>query len=190
MESTSLFHWIVLLLVGLAVWCGLRARRSEATANVLRSNPDRSTSKMSGGDRFPVRVVGGSRYRKSFKRLQQRHRLYGIDQTHYCEAVLSLEDENPYDDQAVGVAIDGLKIGYLSRQMARVLRAELRHCGHAGLRQIATEARINRGDGDADFSVKLDIGWARTDERAEPAHAHATLIHRTGSRHAHSAIRK
>jgi hypothetical protein len=173
MGSLSFLHWTAFALIALALWFSLRAHRSEGatTCSASSSNPAITQSKILGDNSFSVQVVGASRYRKSFRRLQQRHRLDGIDAEYRCEAVLGLEDENPYDDQCVAVTIEGLKVGYLSRPMARVFRAELHRGGIAEYRQFAVNACIHWGGDDEIFSVKLDIWWANADERTERAHA-------------------
>ncbi|HYN58148.1 MAG TPA: hypothetical protein VET87_01170 [Rubrivivax sp.] len=173
MGSPSLLYWLVVALIALALWYSLRSHKPEGatTCGASRAKPINIQAKILSDDRFSVQVVGGNRYRKSFRRLQQRHGIDGIDAAYCCEAVLGLEDENPYDDQAVAVTIEGLKVGYLSRQTARVFRGELRRGGIADHRQFAVDARIHWGGDDEIFGVKLDIWWASTGEREERAPA-------------------
>lgn len=72
-------------------------------------------------------------------------------------AVLVAEDDNPYDPQAVGAWIDGLKVGHLSRDDARLFRpglltAQARH-GTA----IALAGVIAGGGMRADRPGKLGV---------------------------------
>ena len=72
-----------------------------------------------------------------------------------------LEDDNPYDDQAVAVRIDGARAGYLSRTDARLYRADLAAAGDAQL-SVRCKAKIVGGfetrDGErAHFGLKLDL---------------------------------
>jgi hypothetical protein len=46
-------------------------------------------------------------------------------------ASLIREDENPHDTNAIRVEIDGKKVGYLSREMAKVYRGTMEAAGHA-----------------------------------------------------------
>lgn len=138
MGLVSFLFWIVLTLIVFALWRSLRAPgpKGATAGSASRSTPTNNIPKSLSDDSFSVQVVGARRYRKSYRRLQQRHRLDVIDAAYFCEAMLALEDENPYDDQAVAVTIDGLKVGYLSPEMARAFRGELRRGGIADHRQL------------------------------------------------------
>lgn len=109
MSGFTLGHWLI---VGFLAWCVYRlfARRLEGR----RATPAQTT------DTWRFDVVGESFYRDNFKRLFPRAE---ADVDLECPATLQLEDDNPHDDQAVGVLIRGLKVGHLSRADARRLRA-------------------------------------------------------------------
>ncbi|MBX9747828.1 MAG: HIRAN domain-containing protein, partial [Hyphomonadaceae bacterium] len=88
-------------------------------------------------------------------------RLTGRGNTAIVEAVLVLEDDNPHDDQAVAVTIDGALCGYLSRADARRHRADLAAAGASDAR-VRCKARITggfatSGGGRAHFGLKLDL---------------------------------
>lgn len=80
------------------------------------------------------------------------------------EAVLMLEDDNPYDDQAVQVLLGGRLCGYLSRADARRYRAALAAAG-APRAQVRCRAKLTGGfatggGGRAHYGLKLDLpGW-------------------------------
>lgn len=69
---------------------------------------------------FPVEVVGESSYQENFIRIFGRPKGDGINTV--VAASVTLEDDNPYDDQAVRIAIKGMTVGYLSRAQARKYR--------------------------------------------------------------------
>ena len=78
-----------------------------------------------------------------------------------CTAELVLDDDNKYDNQAVLVAIEGQKVGHLSRQHAREFRAELKR-QNITVGVFKVPALIvggwDRGDDDVGhFGVKLDL---------------------------------
>ena len=106
-----------------------------------------------GPGTFAVNVVGVSQY----QRVLEAAAADGAD----AEAVLVREDDNPYDDQAVAVHIEGERAGYLSRADARRFRADLAAAGDATL-SVRCAARIVGGfetkSGErAHFGLKLDL---------------------------------
>jgi len=114
---------------------------------------------LTGRGRYGLGVVGASHYQLSLETLCGGRTLDG--HTKPALATLTHEDDNPHDRQAVRVEIDGVKVGYLSRQAARSYRRALANAGHAG--RVATCAALivggwDRGDDDrGHFGVRLDI---------------------------------
>ena len=105
-----------------------------------------------GPGAFAVNVVGVSQYQRVLEAAAEE----GV-----IEAVLVLEDDNPHDDQAVAVHIDGERAGYLSRADARRFRADLAAAGNATL-SVRCKAKIVGGfetkSGErAHFGLKLDL---------------------------------
>ena len=105
-----------------------------------------------GPGAFAVNVVGVSQYQSVLEAAAEE----GV-----VDAVLMREDDNPHDDQAVAVFIDGERVGYLSRADARRYRADLVAAGDANL-QVRCAAKIVGGfetkTGErAHFGLKLDL---------------------------------
>jgi hypothetical protein len=68
------------------------------------------------------------------------------------------EDENPRDDHAVRVDVNGRTVAYLTRASARIYRRWLARQGHAGRTTTCIVGgwdRVPRGQGH--FGVKLDL---------------------------------
>lgn len=95
-----------------------------------------------------------------------------------CVATLRPEPENPHDDQAIAVDIDGRHVGYLPRDLARRHRAAVRRAIHtAGTATCA--AVINGGwyrpeeESEGHFGVRLYFGerWATSTVSSLPAPA-------------------
>lgn len=113
-----------------------------------------------GEGRFHVSVVGESRNRISFEHILGPRTSDGV---HYeCDASLVLEDDNPVDDRAVRVEIEGLKVGYLSRDHARAYRDWLREAGYERPLRAQCRALVRGGwdDGEGDsgeYGVSLDL---------------------------------
>src|SRR5205823_14756801 len=83
-----------------------------------------------GNREFALRVVGESFYEHNLRQL------CGSAQDHMRQfaatAILTLEDENPYDHNAVRVDIEGLTVGHLNRHDAITFRS--RYHGRGGAR--------------------------------------------------------
>ena len=76
-----------------------------------------------------------------------------------CVATLTPEPDNPYDPQAVCVAVDGFEVGHLSRDWAAKFNAALASSGYA---QATCNALIVGGwgrgrDDRGHFGITLDI---------------------------------
>jgi hypothetical protein len=107
-----------------------------------------------GNRDFALRVVGESFYDSNLREL------CGPAEDHMRQfaktAILTLENENPYDRNAVRVDVDGLTVGHLSRSDAKRFRAA--HAGR-GRSQFSCPALLIslRGDTDSDYGVRLDL---------------------------------
>lgn len=68
-------------------------------------------------------IVGESNYQAALYKLAQPHDEKGTDKI--CKAYLVPEDDNPYDNKAVRVDIEGMTVGYMDRDTARSFRRRL-----------------------------------------------------------------
>jgi hypothetical protein len=96
-------------------------------------------------------------YQKALKALAGPKCEDGVEHVeHYCKATLVLENNNPHDDKAVRVDIDGRTVGYLSRDMAREYRRKV--ASGSMTVQALIVGGWNRGGGDTGhYGVKLDL---------------------------------
>jgi hypothetical protein len=106
-----------------------------------------------GPGKFAVDVVGVSRRQDVLEAAAAQGAVH--------DARLILEDDNPHDDQAVRVEIDGRMCGYLSREIARRYRANLAAAGDEHL-TVRCKGKIVGGfetpSGErAHFGVRLDL---------------------------------
>jgi hypothetical protein len=119
----------------------------------------RAVGTIDGPDTYSVDVVGESHYQDALERICGGRSEEGADEV--VRATLVFEDNNPHDNQAVRVDINGMTVGYLSRQNAREYRKQLKKAGHPGV--VATcPAKIvggwDRGQRDrGHFGVRLDL---------------------------------
>lgn len=72
---------------------------------------------------YDFEVVGESNYQMALKAL--RDTVTDPDEEATGLAILVPEDTNPYDDKAIKVTVQGLTLGYLSRDDARSYRRRL-----------------------------------------------------------------
>jgi len=109
--------------------------------------------------RFALEVVGESHYQDNFQTICGPRTTDGEDRI--VDAQLFLEDDNPYDNQAVLVRIRSLSVGHLRGNDARDYRKALRDMGHP--RAVVTcKARITggwrrKGGKEGHYGVWLDI---------------------------------
>lgn len=76
-------------------------------------------------------VVGESHYQGALQRLDGRQPPNDAGEQ-LVQAILRAEPDNPHDGNAVAVAVDGYKVGYLSRQVAPYYQPIVREVNRAG----------------------------------------------------------
>ena len=84
-----------------------------------RSRPNKEpvrVANVSGPGTYSLNVVGEASYQGTLEEICGGRTKEG--QHYECFAALVLEDDNPYDKNAVRVLIDGHTVGYLSREHA------------------------------------------------------------------------
>jgi len=160
--------WLILL-IGIAIvcyfWFHSRPTTSsqESTANIHARGKTQAPRKdlignIQGPGNFEFDVVGESHYQDALESIAGAKE--DESKEHKCVAELVFDDDNPHDNQAVLVAIDGKKVGHLSRKHAREFRAELTRQG-LNVRVCRVPARIvggwKRGSDIGHFGVKLDL---------------------------------
>ncbi|MBT9471703.1 MAG: HIRAN domain-containing protein [Pseudomonadota bacterium] len=142
------------LALGIAVFLMLRPRSSPSPA-LSAAEPPHLVHLSEDGD-HETDVVGESHYQDALiaicgGRTREGHELE-------CQATLRLEPENPSDSNAVGVWIEGRKVGHLTRQLAATFSAVARRNGAS---EATCAALIvggwDRGDSVGYFGVRLDL---------------------------------
>lgn len=153
----GLLPLIVLAIVAYFLWHLIRRSRG-------RSTTVRTEGTIQGPGEFACEVVGESKYQRHLEKIAGG-RTEESAQLHK-KAVLALEDDNQHDKDAVCVRIDGLRVGYLPRPMAKMYRKRLAEqnapIGHYPIGHYLCEALIvggwDRGEGDkGHFGVRLDL---------------------------------
>lgn len=112
---------------------------------------------LAGNGRYRTEIVGESHYQAALTKIVGGRSRAGHD--HQCVALLVPEPKNPHDRNAVGVLIDGMKVGHLSRLDAE--RFRLRDLDLVPLTCAAKVVggwRTNQHDS-GHFGVKLDLVW-------------------------------
>ena len=117
------------------------------------------TIALRGPGTYSFDIVGEASYQQALEEICGGRTYRGASLV--VEAVLEYESDNPYDDQAIRVAILGKTVGYLSRENARNYRAQMAQAGYVGS-PTTCSARIvggwNRGGHERGyFGVRLDL---------------------------------
>ena len=125
----------------------------------FRRKPRQIANITNGPKTFGVEAVGESNYQEALERIcggrtEDGHNLE-------VEAILTFEDDNPYDRMAVAIYIQDQLVGYLNRETARSFRKELASAA-PGITLASCSAMIVGGwERDEEdwgyFGVKLDL---------------------------------
>jgi hypothetical protein len=104
---------------------------------------------------YDTEVVGESNYQRNLKRICGGKTRDGVEA--FKTATLILEPENPHDENAVRIDIDGMTVGYLSRQEA--IRWHRRRPPRSHQCSAVIRGGWERGGGDTGhFGVWLNLG--------------------------------
>lgn len=152
---------IILLIVGYLGYRYFNLDSSLPKSGTLNSTGSRNVSydgELPGPGEFDFDIVGESHYQENLEELAGGRGEESAEIN--VIAVLSLENSNKYDKNAVRVDIDGLTVGYLSRDDAIDYRKKIAAAGAAD-KTLACKAMIvggwNRGKDKGHFGVKLDL---------------------------------
>lgn len=114
--------------------------------------------KLCGNGSFPCEVVGESNYDANIAKALGGKTPDGFND-HEIQAVLVLDDNNPYDANAVAVHINGQMSGHLPRKAAQGLRSAVSGTGSKAFTCAASvRGGWDRGNGDVgNFGIWLDL---------------------------------
>jgi len=151
--------WIALLAVlAIVVWYLTRSSSSNATSPISLTPPIALHAWPERGE-YDFEVVGESKYQHVLKAL--RDTVPDPNESVTGTAILVPEDSNPHDNKAVKVTVQGLTIGYLSREDARSYRRRLAamklglvpaSCGY-----VITGGYLLKDGSRAHFGAQLDM---------------------------------
>lgn len=103
-----------------------------------------------GGGSYDMEIVGESHYLANLRAISGDGEV-----RHYCDALLRMEDDNPHDSNAVAVYIEGLKVGYLSREIAKGYRQQVEP--HGKFDGTCGAVIVGGGEGRRNLGVWLDL---------------------------------
>ena len=114
---------------------------------------------LSGPGTYSVDIVGESKYQRALESICGGRT--DESQEKIVEAILLHEDNNPHDNKAIRVDVEGETVGFLDRKLAREFRKRMKEAGHPGLVARCSAMIVggwDRGRGDrGHFGVKLDL---------------------------------
>ena len=112
-----------------------------------------------GKGHFEFEIVGESFYQMQLSKLAGDHPTTGASVQHIAELIP--EDDNEHDPKAVAVRINGLAVGYMSREDARSFRRRLGQKGLAGMtttcNAIISGGGTRKNGEKLHYGVRLDI---------------------------------
>ena len=153
-------YFLFLFCVGILLAAYLynyREKHRKGTTNKLPPGYDSVTIK--GNEKYQLEVVGESFYQDALEEICGPRTDEGVENN--ATATLIFEDDNPKDNLAVRIDIEGKTVGYLSRPFARLIRQTLAEAGYAGVTVHCNAIirggwdRGNRGKGQ--YGVRLDV---------------------------------
>lgn len=157
MGSFGFWHWLIFAGILLWLWRAVTRRDRPRPAPPPAASDGSRFAKIRGDGRFATEVVGESFYAEAFEALYRAHRVGDREDEWFGDALLRLESDNPHDSNAVGVYLEGCKVGHLNRQTAREFRQAIVRDGIAGRNEYAVAARVYWGGADRTHSVTLDL---------------------------------
>lgn len=115
--------------------------------------------RIKGNGKYQLEVVGESHYQDALEEICGPRTDEGVEKTVTAELVF--EDDNPMDNLAVRIDIEGKTVGYLSRPFARLVRETVAEAGYAGV-PVRCNAVIRGGwdrgsRGKGHYGVRLDF---------------------------------
>lgn len=102
------------------------------------------TGKITGGHPCEFEVVGESHYQPALRKLRNSRHM-ATDNNFVADIVA--EPDNPYDEQACAVYIEGSKVGYLPRSAAADFFQQIAAMGVNGRWRFQTKAKLSGGWG-------------------------------------------
>jgi|SRR6185312_16324868 len=144
---------LLVFIVGVVCYVFLVRRRRGSTSS------SQQVGRLHGTGKYEFDIVGELQYQSALESICGGRTEEGAQK--HAEAHLYLEDANPYDNKAVRVDIDGMTVGYLSRENARSYREQLTQLGLPNLIGVCNALIVGgwrRSSSDEGyFGVKLDL---------------------------------
>lgn len=84
-------------------------------------------------DDYSFQIVGESHYRENLLSIIEKHNAHKLGEL-YLEAILAKELDNKFDDCAVAVFIDGLKVGHVAKEYSFEVTEFLNKLSVSGLK--------------------------------------------------------
>ncbi len=96
------------------------------------TDPESELPVIEGDGEYSTDIVGESHYQDALEKMCGGRTREGQEKK--VMAILTYEDSNPYDNQAIRVDIENQTVGHLDRELARKLRKILSKRGFKGSR--------------------------------------------------------
>jgi hypothetical protein len=153
-----IYSVVILILLTIIIGALLTSRQGKhRDFSNKDSSPDLQPF-LRGPGLYDFDIVGESYYQDALEEICGGKTIQGHQKE--VMAILIHEDNNPKDDKAIRVDIEGMTVGYLERKFAREYRKRLSEAGYPDL-AAACNALITGGwrryESEGHFGVRLDL---------------------------------
>lgn len=111
--------------------------------------------KIDGDDEYEFEIVGESHYQDELDEICGGKIPGGHD--HLCVAYLVPEPENPFDQNAIAVFVDNLKVGYIPKDFAAMFTAKNPHKATVTADAVIVGGWLEEDDHEGSYGVRLDL---------------------------------
>lgn len=148
MTGLIVFALIVIFIAGV-MWVNSSSFR-DMPGTPGGSVPGQAHARLPGNGEYGFEIVGEASYQKALRAIAGPGKV-----RHECIATIHLEDENPHDNKAVRVDIEGRTVGYFSRADARRYRKQI--AKHGPITSECDALILGGGKGKPSLGVWLDL---------------------------------
>jgi hypothetical protein len=164
-------EYLIIILVMILIWLFFKSQIAKTSVSGVinqsnqpsvtheKTEPNNLRPFLPGPGTFSIHIVGESHHQLALNQICGGKIYDGHN--NILTAELIHEDDNPFDDKAIRIDIDGMTVGHFSRKIAREYRTRIAEAGYPGVTAFC-KAKIvggwKRGKNDeGHYGVRLDL---------------------------------
>jgi hypothetical protein len=156
-------EYLVIIVVMILIYLFLKSQIAKTNSNQQSLNQHKANLNgvpfLHGPGTFSIDIVGESHYQSALDRICGGKTPHGHNLI--IQAELIHENNNPHDNKAIRIDIDGMTVGYFSRELAREYRKRITEAGYPGVTAVCNAMIVGgwkKGKYDeGHYGVKLDL---------------------------------